>query len=182
MIRLNQTPGDYSLRFATYPTGDMQQVLEGQAIVSYSVRSDPARQLSLDGVLTVCKNSTAMGTLMGVQDDPASVWMFINGSAIGGAATLDPSLLSPFDGNAPLRKMADLTKFFSISQTGIVTWVVDRYPYTESTIPILFGNSSDGWLANTTIQMPFNSTIDIVMTIANDSMDTVSFSIYPDPV
>lgn len=43
MIRLDQTPGNYSLRFATYPTGDMQQVLEGQAIVSYSVRSDPVR-------------------------------------------------------------------------------------------------------------------------------------------
>lgn len=37
MIRLNQTPGDYYLRFATYPTGDMQQVLEGQAVVSYKV-------------------------------------------------------------------------------------------------------------------------------------------------
>lgn len=37
MIRLDQSPGNYSLRFATYPTGDMQQVLEGQAIVAYSV-------------------------------------------------------------------------------------------------------------------------------------------------
>jgi len=38
MIRLDQRPGNYSLRFATYPTGDMQQVLEGQAVVAYSVR------------------------------------------------------------------------------------------------------------------------------------------------
>lgn len=37
MIRLNQTAGNYFLRFATYPVGDMQQVLEGQAIVSYNV-------------------------------------------------------------------------------------------------------------------------------------------------
>lgn len=37
MIRLDQQPGDYYLRFATYPSGDMQQVLEGHAIVSYSV-------------------------------------------------------------------------------------------------------------------------------------------------
>lgn len=37
MIRLDQTVGDYYLRFATYPKGDMQQVLEGQAIVSYTV-------------------------------------------------------------------------------------------------------------------------------------------------
>lgn len=38
MIRLDQTPENYYLRFATYPDGDMQQVLEGQAIVSYNVR------------------------------------------------------------------------------------------------------------------------------------------------
>lgn len=38
MILLDQTPGNYYLRFATYPEGDMQQVLEGQAIVSYNVR------------------------------------------------------------------------------------------------------------------------------------------------
>lgn len=37
MIRLDQTPKNYYLRFATYPDGDMQQVLEGQAIVSYNV-------------------------------------------------------------------------------------------------------------------------------------------------
>lgn len=40
MIKLDQRPGNYYLRFATYPNGDMQQVLEGQAIVSYIV-SDP---------------------------------------------------------------------------------------------------------------------------------------------
>ena len=37
MIELDQSPGNYYLRFATYPNGDMQQVLEGQAIVSYDV-------------------------------------------------------------------------------------------------------------------------------------------------
>ena len=39
MVRLDQPAGNYFLRFATYPTGDMQQVLEGQAIVSYDVSS-----------------------------------------------------------------------------------------------------------------------------------------------
>ncbi len=39
MIKLNQPIGNYYLRFATYPTGDMQQVLEGQAIVAYTVTS-----------------------------------------------------------------------------------------------------------------------------------------------
>jgi len=107
--------------------------------------------------------------------DPASVWMLTNGSATAGVETLDSSLLSPFDGNKPPTTAADLTKFFAISQTGIVTWVVDNYPYAESTTPILFGNISDGWLANTTVHMPFNSTIDIIMTVSNDSMDTVSY-------
>lgn len=37
MVRLDQPPGYYSLRFATFPSGDMQQVLEGQAIVAYNV-------------------------------------------------------------------------------------------------------------------------------------------------
>jgi hypothetical protein len=37
MIKLDQTVGDYYLRFASYPWGDMQQVMEGQAIVSYEV-------------------------------------------------------------------------------------------------------------------------------------------------
>lgn len=41
MIKLDQKPGNYYLRFATYPSGDMQQVLEGQAIVSYSVSEQP---------------------------------------------------------------------------------------------------------------------------------------------
>lgn len=37
MIKLDQEPGQYYLRFATFPNGDMGQVLEGQATVSYNV-------------------------------------------------------------------------------------------------------------------------------------------------
>lgn len=37
MIRLDQMPGQYYLRFASYPVGDMQQVIEDQAIVTYNV-------------------------------------------------------------------------------------------------------------------------------------------------
>lgn len=47
MIRLDQMPGDYYLRFASYPTGDMQQVIEGQAVVSYSV-SLTSRQAAIN--------------------------------------------------------------------------------------------------------------------------------------
>lgn len=48
MVKLNRAPGKYSLRFATFPSGDMQQVLEGQAIVLYNVSfpsSSPSRTL-----------------------------------------------------------------------------------------------------------------------------------------
>lgn len=38
MVRLNQNSADYYLRYASYPYGDMQQVIEGQAIMSYQVR------------------------------------------------------------------------------------------------------------------------------------------------
>lgn len=41
MIKLDQKPGNYALRYATYPTGDMQQVLEGHSIVSYEVSKPP---------------------------------------------------------------------------------------------------------------------------------------------
>lgn len=64
-----------------------------------------------------------------------------------------------------------MTKVFNISQTGIVTWVINRGPYTEAKTPVLFGNSSDGWKANTTYHFPSNKTIDIVMSVAEDSMD-----------
>lgn len=41
MIRLDQKPGNYYLRFASYPVGDMQQVLEELATVSSSVSALP---------------------------------------------------------------------------------------------------------------------------------------------
>jgi hypothetical protein len=47
-------------------------------------------------------------------------------------------------------------------------------PFVEPKTPILLGNVSDGWQATTTVLMPFNSTIDIIMTISKDSIDTVS--------
>lgn len=72
---------------------------------------------------------------------------------------------------------ATVTQLFTINQTDIVTWVVDGYPYSEPKTPIIYGNVSDAWNANTTLKMPFNSTIDLILRIANDSMDTVSFAL-----
>ncbi|EON65842.1 hypothetical protein W97_05084 [Coniosporium apollinis CBS 100218] len=153
MIKLNQQPGDYFLRFASYPLGDMQQVIEGQAIVSYNVEATNDTNLS------------------NVRFDEASTWMLTNGSAKLNASELDVTLLAAFDGNIPPSTPADTTLSFMINQTDIVTWVVDGSPYLEPERPILYGNASDGWNANTTYHLPSNSTVDIIMNIANDSLD-----------
>ncbi|OJJ54694.1 hypothetical protein ASPSYDRAFT_49808 [Aspergillus sydowii CBS 593.65] len=155
MIRLDQTPGNYYLRFATYPEGDMQQVLEGRAIVSYN---------------ECMINSKAQ---MNVTDGPSNVWMLLNGSAKSDAYVINPQLLSPFTPTSPPPGPAHQTHNFLINQTGVVTWVLNDAPYSDPRIPIVQGKVSDGWLAKTTIHMPFNSTIDIIMRIANNSMDVM---------
>ncbi|KUL88246.1 hypothetical protein ZTR_05057 [Talaromyces verruculosus] len=162
-VQLDQMPGNYYLRFASYPTGDMQQVIEGQAIVAYSGQ-----------------NMKAMATTMApsINEDPMSTWMLLNGSATANATTLDATSLQPFVSNAPPVGAANVTKRFIINETDIVTWVMDGYPYEEPVMPILYGNTSDGWLANTTIQLPINSTIDIILMIANDSMDTMGHPVH----
>jgi hypothetical protein len=109
-----------------------------------------------------------------ISNDPASIWMLTNGSATRNSALLDAQQLSPFEGNSPVTGPADLTHSFTINQTDIVTWVMNGATYVEAEIPIVYGNVSDGWQAETTLHMPANSTIDIIMTIANDSMDLVS--------
>ncbi len=100
--------------------------------------------------------------------------MLVNGSAKPDVSELDERQLAPFEQNMPPSAPADMTRIFTINQTDVVAWVVDGYPYSEPETPIIYGNASDGWAANTTLHMPYNSTIDIIMRIANDSMDTVS--------
>jgi hypothetical protein len=51
MVKLDQSPGNYYLRFATFPSGDMQQVLEGQAIVSYNVSASVFNSSHISGSL-----------------------------------------------------------------------------------------------------------------------------------
>ncbi|ENH68238.1 Laccase-1 [Fusarium oxysporum f. sp. cubense race 1] len=100
MVKLDQSPGNYYLRFTTFPSGDMQQVLEGQAIVSYNA-----------------DNSSTTDVI----EDPAKSWMYINGSAKADAALLDPSALSPFDGhNSPPSGRPDKALSFVVSQTDIM--------------------------------------------------------------
>lgn len=126
----------------------------------------------MDSMTSTDKNS--------IRDDPASMWTLKNGSVVLGAPSLNPLTLNPFAKVSPPAGKADITKVFAISQTGIVTWVMGGSSYSEASTPILYGESSDGWSANTTLHLPLNSTIDIIMYIANSSMDTVSL-LLPEP-
>ena len=107
-------------------------------------------------------------------DLPQSTWMLLNGSAKAQASVLKEEQLTPLVPNMPPTAPADLTKVVTINQTDPVVWVVDKAPYSEAKTPVLYGARSDGWTANTTLHMPYNSTIDIIMQIADLSMDTVS--------
>lgn len=111
---------------------------------------------------------------MSTVDDVAQTYMLVNGSAKLNAVELDDKRLAPFDKVSPPRGAANVTHLFAINQTGIVNWVVNGREYSESKRPIVYGNESDGWSAATTLHVPGNSTIDILMYVAEDSMDTVS--------
>lgn len=101
------------------------------------------------------------------------VWMLTNGSTKADAQLVEPQLLYPFESTPPPSGAANQTHVFNINQTDVTTWVVNEAPYQEPRVPIIYGAQSEGWQANTTFHMPSNSTIDIIMNVANDSMDTV---------
>ena len=118
---------------------------------------------------------------MGVQDatdvihaDEDSIWMLTNGSAKNGVSGWESAKLAPFALVPPPDGAASVTRTFTINQTDPVIWVVDKVPYVESQIPVVFGNVSDGWNLSTTLHMPSNATVDIIMQISDQSMDTVS--------
>jgi len=155
MVRLDQEPRTYSLRFASYPYGDMQQIIEGQAMMAYQ------------------NNGTMTTSEMAMVQDPQLTWMLVNGSAKLNAPELDDQKLAPFEGVPPPNGPSNVTQLFAINQSGIVTWAINDHPYSEPTRPVIFGNASDGWKSATTLHMPGNATIDLVMHVANDSMDSM---------
>merc|ERR1712000_93630 len=158
MVKLNRPRRDYYLRFATFPSGDMQQVLEGRAIVSYD---------------------TSNGSTDDKAKDPPSSWMYINGTAKADAKLLNLSALAPFEKKkSPPPGPADRTLSLIVNQTDVVTWAIDRVPYKEPDVPIVYGDISDGWNSNTPRHLPINSTIDIIMGISNKSMDMMGHPIH----
>jgi len=170
MIKLDQTPGDYALRFASIPVGDMQQVIEDLAVVRYTRGVNESSMSAMESPPPRPKNNQTMSML---GDETSDVHMLVNGSAKPTASTLRPQNLGPFDLIAPPRHNNVATRVLNINQTGIVSWVVDRYSYSEPKVPVIYGNISDGWNASTTMFMPFNTTIDLIMRVAPDSMDTM---------
>lgn len=100
--------------------------------------------------------------------------MYINGTAKADAKLLNLSALAPFEKKkSPPPGPADRTLSLIVNQTDVVTWAIDRVPYKEPDVPIVYGDISDGWNSNTTRHLPINSTIDIIMGISNKSMDMV---------
>lgn len=173
MIKLDQSPGQYYLRFAAVPIGDMQQVIEGTALVEYTFNGTA----SLNHTISLANVSAKPP--FGIYDDLEAVHLLVNGSAKEKASSLLVEDLVPFESIPPPAGPVAETKSFNISQTDIVVWVIDGHPYAEPKIPIIHGNVSDGWNANTTLHMPSNSAIDIIMRISSDSMDTASLPCSP---
>jgi hypothetical protein len=127
-------------------------------------------------LLIIQTNNTNVTDVMSVVDHPAMTWALVNGSAKLDAAELDAYMLAPFNGNMPPTGAPNITRLFAINQTDVATWVINGQPFSEPTRPIIYGNVSDGWNAATTLHTPPNSIVDIIMNVATDSMDTVSWS------
>ena len=150
-VHLNQTPGTYYFRASALATGDMVQIIQGQAIVIYG-------------------NNETVGTV-------GEPYMSINGSAKSDSVVLNESALNPFP-PLPPPSVADVSFHFTINQTEPTVWVINSQPFVDPVVPILFGNTSDGWHANTTYFAPLNATIDLVISIANDSLDTMGHPLH----
>ena|SRR5579862_3780420 len=110
-------------------------------------------------------------------NDADGTYMYLNGSAISGAINLNSSSLAPFATNAP-PSTADVTYNFVINQTDTTIWQINAQPFVDPIVPILFGNASEGWTANTTYFVPDNAVVDLVLSIANDSLDTMGHPLH----
>ena len=108
-------------------------------------------------------------------EDESRSWMLLNGSAKAEASMVDPHKLAPFEkADWVPAGPADKIMQFVINQAGILTWVINDAAYKEQDVPIIRGEESPGWNADTTMHLPLNSTIDIILNIGNDSIDMVS--------
>lgn len=107
-------------------------------------------------------------------DDTQCIWMLMNGSAKADASVLNNSMLGPYTPYPSPNGAANVTKTFNINQTDPVVWVIDKVPYAEATIPVIYGRISDGWNVGTTLHIPSNAIVDIIMQVSDQSMGSVS--------
>lgn len=158
-VKLDQPVGDYLIRAAAYPTGDMQQVMEGYALLSYH-----------GGQSSTLSSMPGLKTLTSGQDEPGR-WTYVNGSAKTGVVELMPEMLEPFPGNPPPQGAAGKFVRFDIAMTMPTVWQVANTTFVEPVVPVLYGNSSSGFNANYTVHVPANTTVDVLMQVSPESMD-----------
>lgn len=116
-----------------------------------------------------------MGMPMNMTDYVSTPWMLSNGSATSNATLLsEQDLVLAEPASPPCH--ADVTYNFFINQTDATTWAMNGTPYEMPRVPLLYSNTSDGWNSSTTLHIPLNSTVDIILQVASDSMDAVSLA------
>ena len=160
MVPLTQPSGNFFIRVASFPTGDMQQVLESKAILWY-------------GKTTYSPNMT-------MNEDDSEIWMLSNGSAANGATMLDPNIMLPahtMKSSALLGHPANVTFHFFIRQTGNSTWAVGTLPLGPTkTDDQAHSLSSTNILES--YHIPANATVDIILEVSNTSLNSMGHSIY----
>jgi len=113
-----------------------------------------------------------------LDDRDSSVWMRTHGSAKVNSSTLSERLLSPLGGTMPPTTLATI---HNTALHDIPSRCHDlggkQGPVLRAEIPIIYGNVSDAWNADTTLNLPLTPTTALTLRIANDSKDTVSFTL-----
>lgn len=116
-----------------------------------------------------------MAMPMNMTGHVSAPWMLNNGSATFNATLLSEQDLVLAEPTSPPCGV-DITYDLFINQTDATTWAMNGTPYQMPRVPLLYSNTSDSWNASTTLHVPLNSTVDIILQVANDSMDAVRFS------
>lgn len=97
MVKLDQKPGEYYLRFAATPLGDMQQIVEDSAVVQYERGVHESSMTAMES----SRRPSGNQTLSILDEDTTGIDMLLNGSAKTTASTLRSQNLAHFDRIGP---------------------------------------------------------------------------------
>ena len=136
MVKLDQQPGRYAMRYGIDATGAPPQLIQGISYLDY-----------------------ANSTLPIVSDQ--GTYLLMNGSAKACAVQLIPDSMAPF--GMPSPPASNQTVFMDIMQTSSIGWVMTGSAYSGSTVPVLFGNTSTNYNQNFTIHIPYGNVVDVVL-------------------